>query len=253
MPYSRVWDESTPDGSTFPADDIDTAIQDTKEDVRERIAQVIPGWTDEDEDPKRAVIQVGLIAARPADVDSHEGEYYYATDEGPGTLYLFDGVDWVQLATATVAVTLGRVKLVKGATQALAHATPTEVAFDDDDIEYEVGGDWFDEGTSVNDIVVPADQAGFYLITAYMHVDAGSTPTDGVVVFVDVKLNGTSIIEASNFNNSQDALADVQTNLVVPMVLAEGDVLTFEVSQVNGDSSAELIDVGTQLAVTRLA
>lgn len=92
MPYTREWDESTPPG-TAAAADIDTFIQNVKTDLRERIAQVIPGWVDEGEDPKRAIINSGDTASRPASADSHLGEWYWDTEDDK--LYLFDGTDWV--------------------------------------------------------------------------------------------------------------------------------------------------------------
>lgn len=93
MPYTREWDEASPDGATTAAADIDTVFQHLKTDLRERLAQVIPGWADEDVDPKRIAVTIGTLANRPATPSN--GEIYFATDES--LLYIYTGT-WETVA-----------------------------------------------------------------------------------------------------------------------------------------------------------
>jgi hypothetical protein len=98
MSYSRDWSESTPPG-TAPANTLDTIIQHVKTDVRERIASVIPGWTDDAESPKRVVVYSGILGDRPSGGDAHTGELFFATDTGE--LYVYDGSGWVLITAGT--------------------------------------------------------------------------------------------------------------------------------------------------------
>lgn len=96
MAYTRAWNEATPAG-TLPADQIDTAIQDDKIAVRERLEQVIPDFGNDLIDPKvlaagSARISVGTEAARPAN-PTLDGEVYFATDTE--TLSIGSGGAWI--------------------------------------------------------------------------------------------------------------------------------------------------------------
>lgn len=51
MVFTNPWDESDPPGGQ-DANTADTEIQQVKVDVRERIETILPGWTDDLEDPK---------------------------------------------------------------------------------------------------------------------------------------------------------------------------------------------------------
>lgn len=51
MAFTNPWDETVPQGSDA-ANEIEKFIQNVKIDVRERIETVLPGWTDDLEDPK---------------------------------------------------------------------------------------------------------------------------------------------------------------------------------------------------------
>ncbi len=51
MAFTNPWDESDPPGGQ-DANTADTEIQQVKVDVRERIETVLPGWSDDLEDPK---------------------------------------------------------------------------------------------------------------------------------------------------------------------------------------------------------
>lgn len=45
MAYTRVWNETTPVGSTAQASDIDLIIQQLKQDIRERMNTIVTDWT----------------------------------------------------------------------------------------------------------------------------------------------------------------------------------------------------------------
>ena len=51
MAFRIPWDEASPLG-TRPADVIDDEIRNVKSAISERISQVLPGWDNDDEDPK---------------------------------------------------------------------------------------------------------------------------------------------------------------------------------------------------------
>ena len=92
MAYSQAWNESLPAGSEA-ASTLDTIIQQLKEDLRERLEDAFPDWTDDATDPKRVVAHSGTLANRPAVADANAGELYVATDTGG--LFRFDGTQWV--------------------------------------------------------------------------------------------------------------------------------------------------------------
>lgn len=100
MAYSNSWDESAPAGSAA-ANTLDTIIQSLKLDIRERLQDPFPDWTDDSVDPKRVVCHAGVAASRPSTGDANTGEFYFATDDL--TLDVFDGSDW-QTVSANVLV-----------------------------------------------------------------------------------------------------------------------------------------------------
>ena len=51
-PLSVPWDEASPSGATTPADTIDTELQNLKISIRERLEDIIPGWSDDTICPK---------------------------------------------------------------------------------------------------------------------------------------------------------------------------------------------------------
>jgi hypothetical protein len=97
MAYTNAWDEAAPAGSA-DADTLDTIIQAKMKDMRERLEDAFPDWSDDAVDPKKVVVNSGTLANRPAVADSNTGEGYFATDTGD--MYFFDGTDWIGGATA---------------------------------------------------------------------------------------------------------------------------------------------------------
>jgi len=51
-PLSVPWDEASPSGATTPADTLDTELQNLKISIRERLEDLIPGWSDDAICPK---------------------------------------------------------------------------------------------------------------------------------------------------------------------------------------------------------
>lgn len=79
MAYTKGWDESAPSGN-LPANQLDTALQETKTALRERLEQIIPHFANDAFDPKRVVaVYSGTLQNRPA--VQHGGVVYVATDE----------------------------------------------------------------------------------------------------------------------------------------------------------------------------
>lgn len=105
MAYQRSWDESSPPG-TLPADQIDTAIQNDKIATRERLEQVIPGFGDDNVDPKRVrSLLIGTLAQRPS--VNFGGAIFYATDENK-LFYSDSGGNWQDWPSSGSGVTLLR-------------------------------------------------------------------------------------------------------------------------------------------------
>lgn len=102
MVYSRAWDEAAPAGSV-DANTIDTEIQNVKEDVRERMNNIVRDWDDDSVDPKPIKIATGVFDDRPAEaLPPDTGEGYFATDLS--TIYFFDGTQWVRFTPNMLAV-----------------------------------------------------------------------------------------------------------------------------------------------------
>lgn len=97
MPYTREWDESSPPG-TAPANTLDTIIQNFKTDMRERLAQVIVGWSDEDVDPKAIKLHAGNAASRPS-TDLEAGQVYFSTDTS--VVEVWSGSEWITIEGST--------------------------------------------------------------------------------------------------------------------------------------------------------
>lgn len=91
MPYTNAWDEASPLGSA-PANTLDTIIQNKMKDIRERLQQIVPGWVDDDVDPKRVVVHSGSEGIRPEEEDAYQGELFLDIDQQ--SLSLFDGSSW---------------------------------------------------------------------------------------------------------------------------------------------------------------
>lgn len=92
MAYAQGWDASAPDGAITPAADIDVEIQNLKVALGERLAEVIPEWADDLEEPKKLSIIVDVIANRAATPD-FAGEMFFATDTQ--VLYVADATpEW---------------------------------------------------------------------------------------------------------------------------------------------------------------
>lgn len=100
MAYAQGWDASSPDGALTPAADIDVEFQNLKVAIGERLAEVIPEWADDLEEPKKLAIVYGDLASRPAAPD-FPGELYFAIDNA--TLYIGDATPaWVGIGGLTV-------------------------------------------------------------------------------------------------------------------------------------------------------
>lgn len=97
MPYTREWDEASPPG-TAPANTLDTIIQHLKTDMRERLSQVVRGWSDDDVDPKGIKFQTGNAASRPS-ADLEVGFAYFASDISE--LSIWDGTEWIVILGGT--------------------------------------------------------------------------------------------------------------------------------------------------------
>jgi hypothetical protein len=68
-------------------------------DMRERLEDAFPDWSDDAVDPKRVVAHSGTLANRPAVADANAGEIYVATDTGG--FFRFDGTAWLGAADST--------------------------------------------------------------------------------------------------------------------------------------------------------
>jgi hypothetical protein len=104
MVYQKSWNESAPSGQ-LPADQIDTAIQDDKIATRERLEQVIPGFSIDTVDPKRVrAVLIGTKADRP-EGQLFDGIIYLATDEDKVYYTTESGAwaPWPQAAGLTLA------------------------------------------------------------------------------------------------------------------------------------------------------
>lgn len=189
-PYSRDWNESTPPG-TAPANTLDTIIQHFKTDVRERVSVVIPGWADNDEDPKRVMLPGGLIADRP--VGLYTGEVYFASDTQ--TLSLWNGTEWVDIAFSTITRpiltgTISARPAADGSGRAY-FATDTEQFFvEANDTWFLIsGGSGSGSGISITSYTLSfssafPDGAGPY--TESLPLNVGNLPVDRTILNVNV-------------------------------------------------------------------
>jgi hypothetical protein len=174
-PYTALWDETAPQG-TEAAADIDLFFQNTKRDIRERIAQVIPGWADDNEDPKRVVAHAGGIGVRPTQGDSHSGEFFYNTTTKE--LQLNDGTSWDTVATAgdTQPIETGTLSQRPAASASTAgrafFATDTDVLYVDE------GGEWTATGGGGG-----GASLGNYFVYTSDTISAGPVPITAQAVF----------------------------------------------------------------------
>ena len=98
MAYTRAWDEAAPAGAAA-ANTLDTIIQNKMKDLRERLEDAFPDWSDDTVDPKRVVVHSGTLANRPVTGDANTGEFYLATDTEQ--LFYFDSTGWAQVIANT--------------------------------------------------------------------------------------------------------------------------------------------------------
>jgi hypothetical protein len=129
MAYTKVWDEAAPPGS-LPADQIDTAIQDTKIALRERLEQVIPNFGSDAEDPKKVkAVLVGDVVDRPAVTTS--GIVFVATDEGK-VYFSLDGGTWDEWPSEAAVLRGTEAEKPNPATADFFYETDTEILYVND-------------------------------------------------------------------------------------------------------------------------
>ena len=175
MPYSQTWDASAPDGAITPAADIDAEFQNLKVALGERLAQIMPEWADDLEDPKKIAIVIGTAAARPATPD-FAGEMYFASDIA--TLYVADSTPaWVATGglpdegddeTTSSAF---NVTAILSANQSIPQAVDTALS------GWTIPGSrgQFYSGAQPTRFTIPAK--GDYFLTAHVYVQSGATWT----------------------------------------------------------------------------
>lgn len=95
MPYTFSWDETDPLGSA-QANTLETIIQNKMKQLRERLTDFVPEWTNDAINPKRIKVLSGTAANRPAPAGLADGIIYYSTDTNK--LEIVDGAAWVQLS-----------------------------------------------------------------------------------------------------------------------------------------------------------
>lgn len=96
MAFTRAWNEGVPLGSASAAT-IDTIIQQLKTDLRERLSGIMPGFSNDAEDPKKLVIAFGPLAQRPSIASVYPGFVYVTSDVGEQFIFICDGANWIQL------------------------------------------------------------------------------------------------------------------------------------------------------------
>jgi hypothetical protein len=69
-------------------------------DMRERLEDAFPDWTDDAVDPKRVVFNSNTLTNRPIVADANTGEFFYATDTDQ--LFYFTGSAWTELISNAV-------------------------------------------------------------------------------------------------------------------------------------------------------
>jgi len=256
MAYSIAWDETSPDGSTTPANQIDTELQNIKVSVRERLEDVFPDWDNDAVDPKQptGLLASGATGEKPA-APTFDGQRFYdetleieyvgtdvggtptwvivgntseaianiptgAVQEGARFWATDEGIEYIYLSGAWAVKSLPRVRVyltgVEATTDAVLKVIPWDAA------AVETPTTWWDVG-SPTQLVIPLD--GWYIITLNTVLDGGG----GFSHYVVIK-------EGSNVIACGGASDGIYNGCTAHIELTASDVITAELYQDSGTS-----------------